>query len=87
VHKVQAPEWYTGIPVLVHWVAIAALRMAAGRFALRFCAFVYACVCLCVCVCECIQHKLRTLKFIWNPLNIRDAPTRLLANILIADIN
>jgi len=30
------PEWCTGIPVLVHWVAIAVLRMAAVGFA-SFC--------------------------------------------------
>ena len=27
------PEWCTGVPTLVHWVAIAMFRMAAGGFA------------------------------------------------------
>ena len=30
----QVPEWCTGIPVLVRWVAIAVFRMAAVGFAL-----------------------------------------------------
>jgi len=30
------PEWCTGIPVLVHWVAIAMFRMAAVGFAFAF---------------------------------------------------
>ena len=38
LHKAQVPEWCTGIPVLVHWVAIAMFRMAAG--ALCVCAWV-----------------------------------------------
>ena len=31
------PEWCTGIPVLVHWAAIAMFCMAARGFALRAC--------------------------------------------------
>ena len=40
LHKAQVPEWCTGIPVLVHWVAIAMFHMAAIGF---------VCV-VCVCV-------------------------------------
>ena len=41
------PEWCTGIPVLVHWAAIAVLCMAAVGFA-----FVCECVRVCVCVSQ-----------------------------------
>ena len=37
----QVPEWCTGIPVLVHWTAIAVFHMAAVGFA-------FAIVCVCV---------------------------------------
>jgi len=36
LHKAQVPEWCTGIPMLVHWAAIAVFCMAAVGFALLF---------------------------------------------------
>jgi len=39
LHKTRVPEWCTGKPLLVHWVAIALLKTL--------------CVCVC-CVCVCM---------------------------------
>ena len=40
--QAQVPEWCTGIPVLVHWVAMAVFCMAAGGFALLCVWYVHA---------------------------------------------
>ena len=46
------PEWCTGIPVLVHWAAMAMYRMASGGFAFAlFLAF-----CFCGVYMTCISH-------------------------------
>ena len=61
LHMAQVPEWCTGIPVLVCWVAMAMFHMAAIGFAL----FLLVCVrahahihtvhvyhtCMCVMIC------------------------------------
>ena len=52
LHKAQAPEWYTGIPVLVRWAAIAVFRTAAIGFAF----FCFVCVCTGVCVQVCVYR-------------------------------
>jgi len=51
------PEWCTGIPVLVHWVAVAMFCMAAVGFAFLLCVrmCVYVCVSVCVRMCVCVH--------------------------------